>query len=622
MRATQRQLDALIRPLRELRRRAVDLEQLFAEELERVHPEHLDSARNLLHYLALRQNDLRPLQDELAAVGLSSLGRMEPHALATLDAVLWAVEALAGGTSTPRGDLEAPCDFVSGPARLTWNARTLLGPEPYRRPVRIMVTMPPEAATDPRLVHELVAAGMDLMRINCAHDDLDAWRAMIRNLREAERAVGRSCKIYADLPGPKLRTGRLPTGARVCKLKLERDVRGNPVRRGCVWLTPADQPEAAPEDVAHVLPLVGDVLREAERGDALLVDDARGRERRLRVEERRGGSCLATYRRTLYAETGKVVTLVRGGEPVAEGAIAELPEVGGSVRLFPGDRLILTREEELHDLADDPRDGAGRDDDEPPRVHCSLPEVFGQVRPHEPVWFDDGAIGGTVESVTPDEIEVRITHTDPQGGRLRAEKGINFPESALDVPALTPTDLEDLGAIVHEVDIVGMSFVRRPGDVELLEEQLRALDAPDVGVLLKIENRAAFEDLPRILLTALRYPSVGVMVARGDLAVEVGFERLSEVQEEILWLCEAAHVPVVWATQVLETLAKTGRASRAEVTDAAMGVRAECVMLNKGRHIVRAVEFLTSVLDRMSAHQSKKRTRLRPLSVSRVRQLA
>jgi pyruvate kinase len=108
------------------------------------------------------------------------------------------------------------------------------------------------------------------------------------------------------------------------------------------------------------------------------------------------------------------------------------------------------------------------------------------------------------------------------------------------------------------------------------------------------------------------------MVARGDLAVEMGFERLAEVQEEILWMCEAAHVPVIWATQVLEGLAKTGAPSRAEVTDAAMSARAECVMLNKGPYIVEATRFLGAVLERMQSHQSKKSATLRKLSVSQM----
>jgi pyruvate kinase len=111
----------------------------------------------------------------------------------------------------------------------------------------------------------------------------------------------------------------------------------------------------------------------------------------------------------------------------------------------------------------------------------------------------------------------------------------------------------------------------------------------------------------------MRSPHIGVMIARGDLAVEVGFERLAEVQEEIMWACEAAHVPVIWATQVLDTLARTGQPSRAEVTDAAMSERAECVMLNKGPYIADAIEALDSILTRMSHHQDKKRSLLRRL---------
>ena len=103
------------------------------------------------------------------------------------------------------------------------------------------------------------------------------------------------------------------------------------------------------------------------------------------------------------------------------------------------------------------------------------------------------------------------------------------------------------------------------------------------------------------------------MIARGDLLVECGYERLAEIQEEILWLCEAAHLPVVWATQVLESLAQKGIPSRAEITDAAMGARAECVMLNKGPHILDAIEILDSILRRMQSHQAKKTSRLRRL---------
>ena len=103
------------------------------------------------------------------------------------------------------------------------------------------------------------------------------------------------------------------------------------------------------------------------------------------------------------------------------------------------------------------------------------------------------------------------------------------------------------------------------------------------------------------------------MIARGDLAVECGYERLAELQEEILWLAEAARLPVIWATQVLEGLSKSGKPSRAEITDAAMGVRAECVMLNKGAHIIEAIQSLDDILHRMQSHQQKKSSLLRRL---------
>ncbi|WP_370850826.1 pyruvate kinase [Megasphaera sp.] len=109
---------------------------------------------------------------------------------------------------------------------------------------------------------------------------------------------------------------------------------------------------------------------------------------------------------------------------------------------------------------------------------------------------------------------------------------------------------------------------------------------------------------------------LGIMIARGDLAVEVGYRRLAELQEEIMWICEAAHVPVIWATQVLENLVKTGLPSRAEITDAAMGERAECVMLNKGPYIVEAVSVLTNILQRMETHQYKKTSQLRALHIA------
>jgi pyruvate kinase len=247
-----------------------------------------------------------------------------------------------------------------------------------------------------------------------------------------------------------------------------------------------------------------------------------------------------------------------------------------------------------------------------------LPEVFENIQKGERILFDDNAIAGVVRQVKKKKIEVEITRAKPTGSKLGADKGINLPDSSLHLPALSETDLETLDFAVKHADMVGLSFLRQAEDVKTLIHHLAQRKGEHLGILLKIENRLAFENLGDILLTALTSPPIGVMVARGDLAAEVGFERLAEVQEQILWLCEAAHIPVIWATQVLEQLAKKGVPSRAEVTDAAMSGRAECVMLNKGPYVVEAVHFLNDVLKRMQRHQRKKRAMLRKLSVSLI----
>jgi pyruvate kinase len=164
--------------------------------------------------------------------------------------------------------------------------------------------------------------------------------------------------------------------------------------------------------------------------------------------------------------------------------------------------------------------------------------------------------------------------------------------------------------------MVGLSFTNNAEDVRTLRQRLTELGREDIGVVLKIETQRAFANLPTILLEGLRFPACGVMIARGDLAVECGFERLSELQEEILWVCESAHVPVIWATQVLEGLTKRGHATRAEITDAAMAQAAEAVMLNKGPYLVEAVEMLDDILQRMQGHHRKRHSLMRKLRMA------
>jgi pyruvate kinase len=278
--------------------------------------------------------------------------------------------------------------------------------------------------------------------------------------------------------------------------------------------------------------------------------------------------------------------------------------------LHRGDNLILTRGPipgipELYDEGGNLLRAAS--------IACSLPEIFTMVKSGERILFDDGRIGGIIRSVNSDELMVEITQARDCGEKLLSDKGINLPDSQLDLSGLTDNDIENLEFVAQYADIVGLSFAHCAKDVELLQQHLKGLNADQLGIVLKVETRTAFENLPDLLFTLLRSPNVGVMIARGDLAVECGYERLAELQEEIMWLTEAAHLPLIWATQVLESLAKNGKPSRAEITDAAMGERAECVMLNKGPHILEAIQMLDDILQRMQGHQNKKSALLRRL---------
>ena len=248
------------------------------------------------------------------------------------------------------------------------------------------------------------------------------------------------------------------------------------------------------------------------------------------------------------------------------------------------------------------------------RIGCSSPPALDALEVDERVFFDDGRIGGAVTAVRPGEADVRISLAAPEGTKLRSEKGINFPDTDLDLPALGSDDEPILDFVVGRADLVGLSFAQRPGDIEALEDRLHRRGGDHLGIVIKVETARGFAELPAMLLCAMRREHVGVMVARGDLAVECGFERLAELQEEILWICDAGHVPLIWATQVLDQMARTGQPSRAEISDAAMSGRAECVMLNKGPHIVEAVTALDDILRRMSLHQRKKVALLRRLS--------
>ena len=232
------------------------------------------------------------------------------------------------------------------------------------------------------------------------------------------------------------------------------------------------------------------------------------------------------------------------------------------------------------------------------------------------VFIDDGKIMGIVEKPKRGKAGVRIIRISSKKGLIKEEKGINFPDTILKIPSLTEFDKKCLPFIYRQADLLGYSFVKTSEDIAMLREAMKDLGQKNPGLIIKIETHEAVENLPSLLLEGMKHRGFGVMIARGDLAVEIGFERTGEIQEEILWICEAAHVPVVWATQVLESLNKSGMATRSEITDAGQAANAECVMINKGEHTLQVIDTLKNILQRSTAHRIKKRFRFRPLKIA------
>jgi pyruvate kinase len=595
-----RSLDELIDELDNL------LDDLSAAEVEHadvlavVAPQHRQGAVNLVHYTALRRHDRRELQNDLMDIGVTSLATTEANVRAKVCAARNVLAALRGDDG--RWDLAGINDAIDqGDRILDVNSRAVFGSMRPGRPTRIMVTLPGEAGDDPGLVAGFVDAGMDVARVNCAHDDPPAWARMAANVRAASAVAGRAVLISMDLPGPKLRTGPIVDGLPVGRARVTRDDSGRILTSARIWLTLTDAPAPAPILPAGRAALSVTVdpewLAARRPGDSISLRDTRGPRRAFTVTEVGPDGALAEGAHSAYVLAGTKLSS-RGTHTIASG----IPPLVRRLSLAAGDRLVLT---------DDLTPVGPPEPGQVARIGCTLPEAVAVMRPGDPVLIDDGAIAAVVESVTGGEATLRVTRTKPGGQRLGAQKGINLPDTVLPLTALTPDDEAQLPFIAAHADLVAVSFVRTSSDVLHVLERLHAAGADQLGLILKIETRQGFENLPAILLAAMRHPRLCVMIARGDLAVEIGFERLSEVPRQILALCEAGHVPAIWATQVLETMAQSGQPSRAEITDAAAAQRADCVMLNKGPHVVEAIRALDDILARMDQVQHKSRTLMR-----------
>lgn len=636
-----------------------------ADMLAAVHPEHRAGAENLLQYAHLRTIDIRELQNRLHDLGVTSLTTAESGVYGRLAIARAVLRALDGDEVDTDVAEYIRLDDAADVA-LDENSDRMFGLEREGVPARIMVTLPAEAADDAEMVLGFAEAGMDVARINCAHDGQDAWRRMIANVNAAAERVGRSIEVSMDLAGPKIRTGAVADGPKVGRARTTRDDAGTVLTPAKLWLTPRvvdlggpggpEEPDEAREGaVAAVpapvptnlpgrpaLPLTVDAgwLENLTVGSEISLHDNRSAKRHFTVTHVEDGGVLAEGDRNAYIADG---TLLR--HDYEKTRATGVPPVLRKLRFEVGDEMIITTETVESVPVEE--------DGEVPRLSCTLPEAVAALEVGQPVLFDDGAIAAEVVSVDEvaageaetgaaggndepgdggeggvvkhHEARLKVTRAKPGGQNLAGHKGINLPTTDLPVPALTEEDAANLRFVAENGHVAAVSFIRTPADVEYVLAELEKIAAEheaagddalaertrNLGIVLKIETIPAFENLPEILVAGMRHANMGIMIARGDLAVELGFQRMGEVPGQILALAQAARVPTILGTQVLESLAKSGLPARAEITDAAFALRAECVMLNKGPHITDAIGILDNLAKKMGRSQRKNRIMLR-----------
>ncbi|MEH7418444.1 pyruvate kinase [Neobacillus drentensis] len=431
---------------------------------------------NLISYLGLREQNFLDIRQSLMDRGFADLLQSHTHLLYTFEKIL----SYLNITLPSQKYLKVPTPEVS---RGILKKRTdeLFGVRTQLNQPAIMVTVDSKILSKPSLLEELLVNGMNIARINCAHDEKVRWKQIIDAIRFAEKKLRlegkyhhQECKIYMDLAGPKVRIGKLPN--------------------------------------SPIFVIKGDLLR-------------------LYLNSDTAGHCAS--------------------------------------------------------------------EDIPAGVPVTLEKAFRNVRINDSIYIDDGKIHGVATQVFKEFIEVEIQAPAAKPLRIKEGKGLNLPDSllSLNLPALTEKDLEDIPFITKHADLLGISFVHSPLDLRKLHQELLILNRTDIGVVAKIETKDAVHHLSRILIEGLHFKKFGIMLARGDLAVEVDPENLSFVQDEILTICSAAYTPVIWATGVLEKLTKNGIPSRAEITDAAYGSRANCIMLNKGPFVGDALKMLVKLLN-------------------------
>lgn len=548
---------------------------------------HRHSLFNMQDYLSLKKHDLRELQEMLSMLGLSSLGKSHFHLMYTIDRQL----ALLALLRKESFDAFSEAVGYDEAYALMRRRAAFLKPRSSEDSFSpsVMITLPSDAAQNTEFIANLSGGHIDICRINTAHDDVEVWQEMADMIAELNRTSRKEnpIKIYVDLAGPKFRTGPIRQVSASFKVSWRKvqSVTLVPKSSGLETSRVQSDDRELPQKVVIVVPDA--FYATLQNADTVVMEDSEQRRRQCAVLSWNPLLCRIEVKSVLVESATRLVSLSQG-HLLAETCPVNIPMLDEHIRLYPGDRLFMTnRHMEGHGRGPTVYDAV---------ISCLSDDFLPFVRLGDTIYIDDGAIALAVMQINDDGIVGEVLKAKPKGNVLRSEKGINFPDSDICMSALTKDDSEILEEIVPYANIIGISFAQESEDVEALKGYLNERGRSDIGIIAKIETRKAVRNLPMILIALMSQKNSGVMLARGDLAIEVGFENLSRVQEEIFNLCEAAHIPVIYATQILENLMKKNLPSRSEIIDATTAQRADCIMLNKGPFAKEAVETLHRIL--------------------------
>jgi pyruvate kinase len=520
------------------------------------------------------------LENKMIEEGLSSTHNLIPHVLYSLNKMVVNLSGEDGVEPDPASYVH-PAEANSSRAH---RRQGLFGGTGSENIPCIMVTLDRSMLVKPDIFSKLLTGGMNIARINCAHDDIHVWTALIEQLKMAEENSGckDTCKIYMDLAGPKIRIGELAKEKTDLTITVDRanenSQYGYLVCKGHTL---------SHNDLSFLLTAANcEDFTYIDDNTSILFKDSRGKNRMLTVVHTVHSSCLMV-KLNKTASFNEHTKLICKKEQWTLTNFEEVPAA-----------IVLKRDDVLRIYKSDRYQGRPARGNLPASIGISLPKALYNVRLGDNVYMDDGKISGKVIGIEKDFIETKILTPLSEAAKVKAGKGINLPDSFvyLNVPALTESDITTLNFIHEKADIIGLSFVHRPQDLKKLADYLGSLTDRSIGIVAKIETKESIRHLTNIIFEGMDFKHFGIMIARGDLAVELGYSKLARVQQDILDLCRAAHLPVIWATGVLEKMTKKGIPARTELTDVFAGAKADCIMLNKGQHIADSVIFIKKVM--------------------------